>query len=42
MNELREEPEDALHIAVRVWLIGNHYLEPLYELDEHTQTLGEA
>lgn len=41
-NEAGEEPADAAHIALRDWLIGHGYLELPDELDEDTETQGEA
>lgn len=35
-------PQDAVSAALRDWLIGQGYLELLHELDEDTETLGEA
>ena len=35
-------PGDAASAALRDWLIGHGYLEVLHELDEDTETAGEA
>lgn len=32
----------ATQLALREWLIGAGYLEPEHELDEDTETAGEA
>lgn len=34
--------EEAAELALRDWLIGHGYLEPEHELDEDTETVGEA
>lgn len=43
MNEFGlSAPEPALRLALRDWLIGSGYLELPHELDEDTETAGEA
>lgn len=37
-----DTPEMAAHIGLRDWLIGTSYLGEPPELDEDTETLGEA
>lgn len=41
-NSLGEEPADAAHVALRERLIGGGYLDMLLELDEDTETEGNA
>lgn len=41
-NETGEELEDAAHIGLREFLIGVGMLELPHELDEDTETQGEA
>lgn len=41
-NEAGVGLEIAAQAALRDWLIGQGYLEPLHELDEDTETVGEA
>ena len=41
-HELGAEPAEALHAVLLDWLIGHGYLEPAHELDEDTETAGEA
>ena len=41
-NELGCSNEDAAKTALRDWLIANGYLELEHELDEDTETVGEA
>ena len=38
----RATPEDALAALMRDWLIGHGYLELQYEMEEDTETAGEA
>lgn len=41
-NELGCSNEDACKTALRDWMIGHGYLELAHELDEDTETAGEA
>lgn len=41
-NELGCSHEDAAKTALRDWLIASGYLELEHELDEDTETVGEA
>lgn len=41
-NEIGGDLDIAAHIALRDWLIGHGYLELPHELDEDTETQGEA
>lgn len=41
-NRVGCSTEEAVRAAVRDWLIGSGYLELRYELDEDTETVGEA
>lgn len=41
-NELGCSNEDAAKTALRDWLIASGYLELEHELDEDTETAGEA
>ena len=41
-NKLGAPIEAAAAAALRDWLIGHGFLEPEHELDEDTETVGEA
>ena len=41
-NETGEELDAAAHIGLHDWLIGHGYLDLPHDLDEDTETRGEA
>lgn len=41
-NEYEIRPELAARVALRDWLVGAGYLDLPIELDEDTETVGEA